>query len=124
MGIHYDKNAGYNSARKTLTSNARYIIAEEKEGVNQKNFKNRFVQDNDHSMSFFKKACKMIGNLTNKEIEEMLDILKQGTPHQYGEVYHFDEEKMYQVLISNPICRKVCEKQGYNNWADIIARCR
>lgn len=122
MSIHYDGAAGFNSVRKTLASTANNIEAERNGGVNQKHFTQRFVQNNEHSMSFFRKVCKQIGNLPNKEIEEMIKTLKEGTEHKFGEVYYFDEEKMYKVLISNPICRKVCEKQRYKNWQDIIAR--
>ena len=54
----------------------------------------------------------------------MLAILKEDVPHAEYEVWHFDEEKMYRVLISNPICQKVCEKQKYMNWQDLIRRFR
>ena len=124
MSTYYSRCAGENRARKNLSSVARNIIAEENGGVNQRYFGTRFVQDNDHSMSFFIKVCKQIGNLSNKEINEMVEVLKEGVPHEAGEVYHFDEDKMYQLLISNPICQKVCEKQRYYNWKDIIQRFR
>ena len=55
---------------------AKSIVAENEGGVNQRFFNNRFVQDNDHSMSFFRKVCKQIGNLPNGEIEKMLAILR------------------------------------------------
>ena len=124
MSVHYDGLAGEHPTRKNLSSVAQGIAAENNGGVNQRFFNTRFVQDNNHSMSFFRKVCKQIGNLPNGEIEKMLTILKEDTPHEFGDVYHFDEEKMYQVLISNPICQKVCEKQRYNNWQDIIQRLR
>ena len=124
MSTHYDGLAGEHRARKSLSSVAKGIGAENEGGVNQRFFNNRFVQDNDHSMSFFRKVCKQIGNLPNGEIEKMLAILKEDVPHEFGEVYHFDEDKMYKVLISNPICQKVCEKQKYMNWQDIIRRFR
>ncbi len=124
MSTHYDGSAGEHQSRKSLSSVAKGIIATNEGGVNQRFFNRRFVQDNDHSMSFFRKVCKQIGNLPNGEIEKMLMILKEGISHEPGEVYHFEEEKMYQVLISNPICKKVCEKQRYNNWQDIIQRFR
>ena len=54
----------------------------------------------------------------------MLAILKEDVPHEFGEVYHFDEDKMYKVLISNQFAKKVCEKQRYMNWQDIIRRFR
>lgn len=121
MSLHYDGNAR-NVSRKTLASHARQIKAEEEGGVGQKYFEQRFVQDNYHSMSFFRKVCQELGNLKNKEITQMLDILKEGIEHSHREIYYFDEDKMYEVLTSNPICRKVCEKQKYNSWQDIITR--
>ena len=124
MSTYYSGYAGENQARKNLDSVARNTVAEENGGVNQRFFNSRFVQDNDHSMSFFIKVCKHIGNLPNKEINEMLEILKKDVPHEPGEVYNFDEEEMYQVLTSHPICKKVCEKQKYRNWQDIIQRFR
>ncbi len=57
-------------------------------------------------MSFFRKVCKQIGNLPNGEIEKMLAILKEDVHHEFGEVYHFDEDKMYKVLISNQFAKK------------------
>ena len=124
MSTYYSGYAGENQARKNLDSVARNTVAEENGGVNQRFFNSRFVQDNDHSMSFFIKVCKHVGNLSNKEINEMLEVLKKDVPHEHGEVYHFNEDEMYQVLTSNPICKKVCEKQKYRNWQDIIHRFR
>ncbi len=125
MGIHYDAKAGEIATRKTLKSFAANITAQENGGVNQKYFNKRFVEDIYHSISFFKKVCKHIGNLENKEIEQMLTKLKNtaaGKEHEFGEAYHFLGDDMYEVLISNPICKKVCEKQKYLNWEDIIIR--
>lgn len=124
MSVHYDGLAGEHQTRKTLSSVARRIAAENNGGVNQRFFSTRFVQDNNHSESFFRKVCKQIGNLSNGEINKMLTILKEDIPHEFGEVYHFDENKMYQVLISNPICKKYVKKQKYMNWQDIIQRFR
>lgn len=122
MSVHYDGKAGYHSSRKSLGSVARSIAAEEEGGVNQKYFKSRFIRDNYHSASFFTKVCKQIGNLSTGEINKMLAILKEGVDHIPGEVYCFDEEKMYQLLISNAICKKICENSGYKSWQHIIAR--
>ncbi len=120
--MHYDSNAGFHSSRKTLASIAKNTEAEEKGGVNQPFFRTRFVRDNYHNTAFFKKVCKEIGNLPNKEINEMLQILKKDTEHSTGDVYFYDEDKMYEVLLQNPICKKVCEKQAYCSWQDIIQR--
>jgi len=122
MGVHYDGKAGFHANRKSLASIAANIEAEEKGGVNQRYFYARFVRDNEHSEVFFRKVCREIGDLENKEINEMLKILKEGVEHEEGTMWIFDEEKMYEVLISNPICKKVCEKQKYKNWTDLIMR--
>ena len=45
-----------------------------------------------------------------------------GQNHEFGEVYAFTDEDLYDVLISHEICKRVCEKQKYENWQDIIAR--
>lgn len=125
LGVHYDSFAGYRSDRKTIASTARMIAAEENGGVDQVYFSKRFVQDNEHSLAFFKKVCKNIGNLKGRELAALVDDLKKTineSEHVAGQVYHFDGDEMYRVLTSNEICRGICEAQGYNNWNDIIAR--
>ena len=117
--------AGEYRGKRTLTSVAKRIETEKKSERIDKQFLYKvYVRDNDHSMSFFIKVCKHVGNLPDEEIERMLAILKEDVPHAEYEVWHFDEEKMYRVLISNPICQKVCEKQKYMNWQDLIRRFR
>lgn len=122
MSVHYNSCAGFHSSRKSMSSHAKNVEAELEDGVNQKYFKQRFVQDIYHSMAYFTRVCKSIGNLENKEISKMLKKLKLGVDHSDGDVYCFEEKELYRVLISNPVCKNVCEKQGYKNWQDIIAR--
>ena len=125
MGVHYDSFAGQRGNRKSIASNARKIAAEENGGVDQVFFSKRFVQDNEHSLAFFKKVCKNIGNLKGKVMGDMVRELMKTidvTEHIPGQVYHFDGEEMYRVLVSNEICKGICEARGYNNWDDIIAR--
>lgn len=38
--------------------------------------------------------------------------------------YIFDPEIMYNVFITNDICRKVCEKNGYEYWDQVAERSR
>lgn len=125
MNVHYDSNAVCKNRKTTMVSSAKKILAEEEGGVDQRYFKGRFVADRYHSMAFFKKVCRNIGNLRNKEIEQMLTVLKnteQGKAHIENEIYQFRGEDMYEVLCSDPICKKVCEKQRYTCWEDIISR--
>ncbi len=121
MNMPYEGISRKDPNRKTLRSIANEITAEST-GVNQGNFKRRYVQDKEHGRSFFREVCKHIGGLKNHEINEMLNVLMREADHISGDVYIFDEDRMYEVLISNPTCKKVCEKQGYNNWKDIIQR--
>lgn len=76
MNVHYDSNAVCKNRKTTMVSSAKKILAEEEGGVDQRYFKGRFVADRYHSMAFFKKVCRNIGNLRNKEIEQMLTVLK------------------------------------------------
>lgn len=125
MEFHYDSNAGENANRKSVTSFAKKIEAENAGGVNQKFFKTRFVHDNYHTLSFFKKVCKAIGNVKSKEYAEMQERLlatEGGKNHQFGELYAFSDEELYEALISNEICKRVCDKQKYENWQDIVFR--
>ena len=125
MSIHYNPYAGENANRKSITSFAKKVEAENNEGVNQSFFKTRFVQDNYHSLSFFKRVCKAIGNVKGSEYAEMEKRLLEteaGKTHQFGEVYSFADEDLYEVLTSHEICKRVCEKQKYENWQDIILR--
>ena len=55
-------------------------------------------------------------------MEKRLLETEAGKNHQFGEVYAFSDEDLYEVLISNEICKRVCEKQKYENWQDIIFR--
>ena len=40
--------------------------------------------------------------------------------HVNGAVWAFDYDKMFWVLMENEICRKVCEKNKYNSWMNLI----
>lgn len=125
MSLHYESSSGEHASRKKLISVAKNVEAENSGGVNQKFFKTRFVQDNYHSLAFFKRVCKTLGNVKNEELAEMerklLDT-EEGKAHQFGEVYVFAEDDLYNILISHEICKRVCDKQGYQNWQDIIFR--
>ena len=61
----------------------------------------------------------------NAEIEKMISRLKSIDQkavenHVKGSVWAFDYDKMFCVLMENEICRKVCEKNKYNNWMQLV----
>lgn len=94
MSMHYDSYAGEKASRKSLTSFAKNVEAEKDGGVNQKFFYTRFVQDNYHTLAFFKRVCKAIGNVKGKEYAEMEKLLlatEAGQNHQFGELYAFTD---------------------------------
>ncbi len=42
--------------------------------------------------------------------------------HVKGAVWAFDYDNMFCVLLENDICRKVCEKNKYNSWMQLIGQ--
>lgn len=79
------------------------------------------------TLNFFRFICKNIGNLRNGEIEKMVTRLKNIDQkavenHVNGAVWAFDYDKMFCVLMENAICRKVCEKNKYNSWMNLIGQ--
>ena len=79
------------------------------------------------TLNFFRFICKNIGNLGNGEIEKMVTRLKSIDQkavenHVNGAVWAFDYDKMFCVLMENEICRKVCEKNKYNSWMNLIGQ--
>ena len=79
------------------------------------------------TLNFFRFICKNIGNLRNGEIEKMVTRLKNIDQkavenHVNGAVWAFDYDKMFCVLMENEICRKVCEKNKYNSWMNLIGQ--
>lgn len=81
------------------------------------------------TISYFREVCKRIGNLKNKEIVALIAQLKEKDSNaaidiRNGKVmaYRFSRDVMYEVLLTNPICRKVCEKNRYDCWDDFICR--
>ena len=79
------------------------------------------------TLNFFRFICKNIGNLRNGEIEKMATRLKNIDQkavenHVNGAVWAFDYDKMFCVLMENEICRKVCEKNKYNSWMNLIGQ--
>lgn len=103
---------------QTLKESASHIANNREPENNIPFFSNRYTRDNEHSVSYFKNVCKYIGNLDNMEIRNLVTLLKSKHPRQ---TTFFDGDIMYEVLISNEICHKVCEKQMYRNWNEIIS---
>lgn len=78
------------------------------------------------TISYFREVCRHIGGLKPKEIKELIEILKKRNPEaiptDINHAYCFDRDIMYDVLMLNPICKKVCEKNRYYCWNDFICR--
>lgn len=79
------------------------------------------------TLNFFRYVCKRVGNLREREIQILVRNLKQSDPaavakHGKGDIWVFDYDKMYSALVQNPVCQKVCQKNKYTNWMQLISR--
>lgn len=120
--IHYDGCAGEHIGRKTLLSTAGHVNAANTGGTNQHHFDTRFVQDNQHSLAYFIRVVKKLSDAKGKEMRRLVDaILATEKDHEPNKIHYFSDEDLYRVLISNPICKKACERRKLNNWQEIIA---
>ena len=104
------------------------IIKEQQRVSKIKNNPEEFHWHDEYAtLNFFRFICKNIGNLRNGEIEKMATRLKNIDQkavenHVNGAVWAFDYDKMFCVLMENEICRKVCEKNKYNSWMNLIGQ--
>ena len=104
------------------------IIKEQQRVSKIKNNPEEFHWHDEYAtLNFFRFICKNIGNLRNGEIEKMVTRLKNIDQkavenHVNGAVWAFDYDKMFCVLMENEICRKVCEKNKYNSWMNLIGK--
>lgn len=104
------------------------IIEEQQRASKIKNNPEEFHWHDEYAtLNFFRFICKNIGNLENAEIEKMISRLKSIDQnavenHVKGAVWAFDYDKMFCVLMENEICRKVCEKNKYNSWMNLIGQ--
>ena len=104
------------------------IIKEQQRASKIKNNPEEFHWHDEYAtLNFFRFICKNIGNLRNGEIEKMATRLKNIDQkavenHVNGAVWAFDYDKMFCVLMENEICRKVCEKNKYNSWMNLIGQ--
>lgn len=104
------------------------IIKEQQRVSKIKNNPEEFHWHDEYAtLNFFRFICKNIGNLRNGEIEKMVTRLKNIDQkavenHVNGAVWAFDYDKMFCVLMENEICRKVCEKNKYNSWMNLIGQ--
>ena len=107
---------------------AAQIIKEQQRVSKIKNNPEEFHWHDEYAtLNFFRSICKNIGNLRNGEIEKMVTRLKHIDQkavenHVNGDVWAFDYDKMFYVLMENEICRKVCEKNKYNRWTKLIGQ--
>lgn len=79
------------------------------------------------TLKFFRFICRNVGNLREGEIQRLIWKLKQSDKeavekHLKGYVWEFNYEKMYSTLTENPVCKKVCQKNGYSSWYHLINR--
>ena len=107
---------------------AAQIIKEQQRVSKIKNNPEEFHWHDEYAtLNFFRFICKNIGNLRNGEIEKMVTRLKNIDQkavenHVNGAVWAFDYDKMFCVLMENEICRKVCEKNKYNSWMNLMGQ--
>ena len=127
LGVEEEQvnNMRYEDSMKGV---AAQIIKEQQRVSKIKNNPEEFHWHDEYAtLNFFRFICKNIGNLRNGEIEKMVTRLKNIDQkavenHVNGAVWAFDYDKMFCVLMENEICRKVCEKNKYNNWMNLIGQ--
>ena len=104
------------------------IIKEQQRASKIKNNPEEFHWHDEYAtLNFFRFICKNIGNLRNGEIEKNGHTLEKHRSessgnHVNGAVWAFDYDKMFCVLMENEICRKVCEKNKYNSWMNLMGQ--
>lgn len=127
LGVEEEQvsNMRYEDSMKGI---ADQIIKEQQRVSKIKNNPEEFHWHDEYAtLNFFRFLCKNIGNLRNGEIEKMVTRLKNIDQkavenHVNGAVWAFDYDKMFCVLMENEICRKVCEKNKYNSWMNLIGQ--
>ena len=127
LGVEEEQvnNMRYEDSMKGV---AAQIIKEQLRASKIKNNPEEFHWHDEYAtLNFFRFICKNIGNLRNGEIEKMATRLKYIDQkavenHVNGAVWAFDYDKMFCVLMENEICRKVCEKNKYNSWMNLIGQ--
>ena len=72
-----------------------------------------------NNLVFFRSVCKKM-NIRSKYVKEMQEELRKGEEIQDGRSYHFSDEKLYKILLSNEDARKYCEENGYTSWQEIV----
>ena len=127
LGVEEEQvsNMRYEDSMKGV---ADQIIKEQQRVSKIKNNPEEFHWHDEYAtLNFFRFICKNIGNLRNGEIEKMVTRLKYIDQkavenHVNGAVWAFDYDKMFCVLMENEICRKVCEKNKYNSWMNLMGQ--
>ena len=127
LGVEEEQvsNMRYEDSMKGV---ADQIIKEQQRVSKIKNNPEEFHWHDEYAtLNFFRFICKNIGNLRNGEIEKMVTRLKNIDQkavenHVNGAVWAFDYDKMFCVLMENEICRKVCEKNKYNSWMNLMGQ--
>ena len=75
---------------------------------------------------YYGKIKELMNNYQDLILENqmVLDELEQECQEKINEnmAWAFDYDKMFCVLMENEICRKVCEKNKYNSWMNLIGQ--
>lgn len=72
----------------------------------------------------FREICRVAGNLKKREIRPLVREVKK-RPFTYSRrrrVQQYEYEDLYQIFISNPFARVLCEKQRFLCWEDVVYR--
>ena len=72
----------------------------------------------------FREICTVAGNLRRWEILPLVREVKK-CPCTYSRkrrVQQYAYEDLYQIFISNPFARALCEKQKFFRWEDVVYR--
>ncbi len=71
----------------------------------------------------FKRICKVVGNLRTNEVGKLVKEYKRRvtTKNENG-IFQADYDIMYDIFVSDSVAKKICEKNGYRNWEEVVTR--
>ena len=79
--------------------------------------------DDAATLEGFKRICKVVGNLRTNEIGKLVkEFQKRVTTKNEKGIFQADYDTMYDIFTSNPVAKKICEKNGYRNWEEVVTR--
>ena len=111
---NYSRIAAEICKEQNMAKNWKYIAAEKK----------KYMFDEYATKYFFEKICYRMGMIDSKNADTMIEKMKSvdctAKKKNGTGPWQFSYEAMYRILRENEICNRICEKQGYKNWQDII----